>query len=86
LLLFLFPVYQNIKQHVVIYRSLEGINAVIVGVIWASGIILFMEINKTGFDFMSLVVVVITFCMLQFTRIPAPLIVLGWLLLGWTLN
>lgn len=86
LLLFLFPVYQNIKQHVVIYRSLEGINAVIVGVIWASGIILFMEINKAGFDFMSLVVVVITFCMLQFTRIPAPLIVLGWLLLGWTLN
>lgn len=86
LLLFLFPVYQNIKQHVVIYRSLEGINAVIVGVIWASGIILFMEINKTGFDFMSLVVVVITFCMLQFTKVPAPLIVLGWLLLGWTLN
>ncbi|WP_118973449.1 chromate efflux transporter [Taibaiella koreensis] len=86
LLLFLFPVYQNLKQHVVIYRSLEGINAVIVGVIWASGIILFMEINRTGFDFMSLVVVIITFCLLQFTRIPAPLIVLGWLLLGWTLH
>lgn len=86
LLLFLFPVYQNLKQHVVIYRSLEGINAVIVGVIWASGIILFMEINKTGFDYMSLVVAVITFCLLQFTKIPAPLIVLGWLLLGWTLH
>lgn len=86
LLLFLFPVYQNLKQHVVIYRSLEGLNAVIVGVIWASGIILFMEINRTGFDFMSLVVVVITFCLLQFTKIPAPLIVLGWLLLGWTLH
>ena len=74
------------KQHVVIYRSLEGINAVIVGVIWASGIILFMEINKSGFDYMSIVVVVITFCLLQFTKIPAPLIVLGWLLLGWTLH
>lgn len=86
LLLFLFPIYQNLKQHVVIYRSLEGINAVIVGVIWASGIILFMEINKTGFDFMSLVVAMITFCILQFTRIPAPLVVLGWLLLGWTLH
>jgi len=85
LLLFLFPVYQNLKQHVVIYRSLEGINAVIVGVIWASGIILFMEINKVEFQFMSPVVVIITFCMLQFTKVPAPLIVLGWLLLGWTL-
>lgn len=86
LLLFLFPIYQNLKQHVVIYRSLEGINAVIVGVIWASGIILFMEVNKAGFDYMSLVVAIITFCLLQYTRIPAPLIVLGWLLLGWTLH
>jgi len=32
------------------------------------------------------VVVIITFCLLYFTRIPAPLIVLGWLLLGWTLH
>jgi len=86
LLLFLFPIYQNLKQHVILLRALEGMSAVIVGVIWASGIILFKEINKEGFAFMSLVVVVITFCLLQFTKIPAPLIVLGWLLLGWTLN
>jgi chromate transporter len=86
LLLFLFPIYQNLKQHVAIYRSLEGINAAIVGVIWASGILLFMEINKHGFEPMSPVVVLITFCLLQFTRVPAPLIVLGWLLLGWTLH
>lgn len=86
LLLFLFPIYQNLKQHVIIYRALEGINAAIVGVIWASGIILFMEINRGGFDFMSLVVVAITFCLLQFSKVPAPLIVLGWLLLGWTLH
>jgi chromate transporter len=86
LLLFLFPIYQNLKQHVVIFRALEGMSAVIVGVIWASGIILFMEINKAGFQVMSLVVVAITFCLLQFTKIPAPLIVLAWLLLGWTLN
>lgn len=86
LLLFLFPIYQNIKQHAIIYRSLEGINAVIVGVIWASGIILFWEINKGGFHWMNLVVAFITFALLRFTKIPAPLIVLGWLLLGWTLN
>lgn len=86
LLLFFFPVYQNLKQHVIIYRALEGINAVIVGIIWASGVILFMEINKASFDWMSLVVVVITFCLLQFSKVPSPLIVLGWLLLGFTLN
>ncbi|MFT4060992.1 MAG: chromate efflux transporter [Edaphocola sp.] len=86
LLLFFFPIYQNIKQHVVIYRALEGINAAIVGVIWASGLLLFAAINKGGFDFMGLVVAVISFCLLQFTRVPAPLIVLAWLLLGWTLH
>lgn len=86
LLLFLFPVYQNIKQHVIIYRALEGINAVIVGVIWASAIILLFEVNKTQFDYMSIVVALISFCLLQFTKIPAPLIVLAWLLLGFTLH
>ncbi len=86
LLLFLFPIYQNLKQHVIIYRALEGINAVIIGVIWASGILLFLEINKAGMDWSSIVVVIITFCLLQFSRIPAPLIVMGWLLLGWSLH
>lgn len=86
LLLFLFPVYQNLKQHVVIYRALEGMNAIIVGVIWASAILLMMGINKGSFDFMSVVVAFISFCLLQFTKIPAPLIVLAWLLLGFTLH
>lgn len=86
LLLFLFPIYQNLKQHVIIFRALEGMSAVVVGIIWASGIILFMEINKVEFHFMSIVVVAITFCLLQYTKIPAPLIVLAWLLLGWALK
>ena len=86
LLLFLFPVYQNLKQHVIIYRALEGINAVIVGVIWASGILLMIAINKESFNYMSLIVAAISFCLLQFTKIPAPLIVLAWLLLGFTLH
>lgn len=83
LLFFLFPVYQNLKKYVVIYRALEGFNAAIVGIIWASGFILF---NTVPFEWTNVVVVVITFCILFFTRIPAPLIVLGWLLMGWTMN
>lgn len=83
LLFFLYPVYQNLKQYVVIYRALEGINAAIVGIIWASGIVLF---EAMPFEWTNVVVVIITFSMLFFTRIPAPLIVLGWLLLGWAMN
>ena len=83
LLFFLFPLYQNLKQHVVIYRALEGINAAIVGFIIASGIVLFQAMP---FEWLNVVVVVITFCILYFTKIPAPLIVVGWLLLGWAMH
>ena len=79
LLFFLFPLYQNLKQHVIIYRALEGFNAAVVGIIAASGIVLFQAMP---FDWVNVVVVIITFAILYFTRIPAPFIVLGWLLLG----
>ncbi|MBL7764742.1 MAG: chromate efflux transporter [Chitinophagaceae bacterium] len=79
LLLFFFPIYQNLKQYTVIFRALEGIYAVIVGIMWASGYILFQSIP---FEWTHLVVIFITFLLLNYSKIPAPLIVLGWLMLG----
>jgi chromate transporter len=87
LLFFFFPIYQNLKHHVIIYRALEGISAVIVGIIWASGVILFQSIpNLAPFNWNHLCVIGLTFFCLYFTKIPAPLIVLGWLLLGLLLH
>jgi chromate transporter len=89
LLFFLFPVYENLKHHVIIFRALEGINSAIVGIIWASGMVLFQSIafdKSLAFEWSNLVVVIITFCLLYYTKIPAPLIVIGWLLMGWTLH
>lgn len=83
LLFFLFPLYQNLKQHVIIYRALEGINAAVVGIIWASGIVLFQVMP---FEWVNVVVVLITFSLLYFTKIPAPFIVIGWLLMGLAMN
>jgi chromate transporter len=83
LLFFLFPLYQNLRQHVIIYRALEGFNAAVVGIIWASGIVLF---QLMPFEWLNAVVVAITFSLLYFTRIPSPLIVVGWLLLGLAMN
>ena len=88
LLFFLFPIFQNLKQHVIIFRALEGINAAIVGIIWASGVVLLQSVSGPGwvhFSWSFPVVIAITFCLLQFTKVPAPLIVLAWLLLGWCL-
>jgi chromate transporter len=89
LLFFLFPVYENLKHHVIIFRALEGFNAAVVGIIWASGLILFRSIafdnsdHSLAFQWHNLVIVIITFSLLYFSKIPAPLIVVGWLLLGW---
>ena len=36
LVLFFYPVWNNLKKYVVIYRSLEGINAAIVGIMFGA--------------------------------------------------
>ncbi len=93
LLFFFYPIYENLKHHVIIFRALEGINAAIVGIIWASGIVLFRSISFDEHNIFqwdnvwsNLVVVIITFSLLHFSKIPAPLIVVGWLLMGWTMH
>jgi chromate transporter len=80
LLLFLFPLYQNLKSHTAVYRALEGIFAAIVGVIWASGIILFTHLEQPLW--LSTLVAAGTFSLLQFTRVPAPVIVAVCILAG----
>ncbi len=86
LLFFFYPIYHNLKQHVIIFRALEGINAAVVGMIWASGIVLLSTIginSYNSFSIMTLVVVAITFALLNYTKIPSPFVVLFWLLVGW---
>jgi chromate transporter len=85
LVLFFFPVWQILKKYVVVYRSLEGINAVVVGIMWGSFLYLVKDISITELNtvsFVNLIVIVGTFYLLTFTKIPAPFIVLGCLLIG----
>lgn len=88
MLFFLFPIYQNLRQHVIIFRALEGFNAAVVGFIWASGLVLFqaLSVSMTDINWVYIGVVVITFLLLRNTKIPAPFIVLGWLILGLMMN
>ena len=86
LVLFFFPVWQYLKKYVVVYRSLEGINAVVVGFLWAACLYLLKDIaifSGTLHTNLNLMVLFGTFGMLRFTRIPPPVIVIGCLLLGW---
>jgi chromate transporter len=78
LVLFFFPVWQNLKKIVVFYRALEGINAVVVGLMWAACLYLLKDVSIISFTYSSLInilIILFTFCTLQFTRVSAPFIV-----------
>lgn len=86
LVLFFFPIWNNLKKYAVVYRSMEGINAVVVGIMLASTFYMMKDISLTAFATVSLVniaVILCTWILLAYTRIPAPLIVLTCLFLGW---
>jgi chromate transporter len=88
LVLFLYPIYNNLKQHVMIYRALEGIHAAVVGLMWASGIKLFLPILKQENFSETIVfagVILASFLLLRFTKIPAPMIVFVCLVAGYFL-
>jgi len=86
LVLFFFPVWQYLKKFVVVYRALEGIHAVVVGVMWAATLYLLHGIPLKGFStdsILSLLVIAGTFALLRYSRLPAPVIVVVCLLFGW---
>lgn len=88
LVLFFFPVWQYLKKYVVVYRALEGINAVVVGVMWAGALYLLRGMPLRDMDMDMLLrfaVICSTYLLLKYTRVYAPIIVLGCLLLGWIL-
>ena len=86
LVLFFYPIWHNLKKYAVVYRSLEGINAVVVGIMLATSFYLMKDLHLTGFnrlDMIKMSVMTTTFGLLTFTKIPPPLIVGTCLLLGW---
>ncbi len=82
LVLFFFPIWNNLKKHVIIYRALEGINAVVVGIMWAATFILFTSIDGTWYNW---AIMLSTLALLYFSRLPSPFIVIACLLAGWLL-
>jgi chromate transporter len=89
LLFFLYPIWNYIKKYAVVYRALEGINAVVVGIMIASALyIIQLNFLNSVFDIYAVLYVVVilaVFLTLQFTKLPAPFIVLGAIALGFIL-
>ncbi|WP_018616084.1 chromate efflux transporter [Segetibacter koreensis] len=85
LVLFFYPIWNNLKKYVIIFRAMEGINAVVVGIMFSATILLFLSI-PSRFTSGNVIAVILTFLMLQFTKIASPFIVAFFLLAGWLYN
>ena len=86
LVLFFFPVWQYLKKYVVVYRALEGINAVVVGLMFGSTAYLLKDISiipVTINSILNISVIGGTLILLLFTKVPAPIIVFICLFFGW---
>ena len=88
LVIFFYPFWENIQQYSRVQHMMAGVNAAVVGIMTASIIYLFKDtvipfVDKPLLDtILFFSVFCTTFFLLYHTRIAAPLIALGCLLLG----
>jgi chromate transporter len=85
LVLFFFPIWNNLKKYAVVYRALEGINAAVVGIMVGATIYMMRDVTVTDMNTISvlnILTIVGTFLLLQLTKIPSPIIVLMCLVPG----
>jgi chromate transporter len=84
--LFFFPIWSNLKRYAVFYRSLEGINAAVVGIMIAATLFITKDISLFGVEsngLINLLIIICTFLLLRFTQIASPFFVLACLILGY---
>ena len=84
LVLFFFPIWHNLKKYATVYRALEGINAAVVGIMVAAGIYMMKDFRAASLTDigLNLVVITATWAMLNYSRLPSPVIVMIWIGLG----
>ncbi|SMO48501.1 chromate efflux transporter [Solitalea koreensis] len=79
LILFIIPYWNVLKKITHVKNSLAGVNAVSVGFVTAA---FFLLLKPIGINYLSVAVMVCTFGLLKFTKIPAALIVICGLVIG----
>lgn len=90
LIFFVYPIWKQVKEYPIIYRSLDGIISVSIGFIWSAAIFMLMpylngEIPVDADQWISLLVFVITVVYLQYRKLPAVLLVFVTILAGYLL-
>jgi chromate transporter len=83
LIFFVIRFWESLKKYRAVRASLEGITAASAGLVTASAIIMFQPLENT---FLNFGVTIVTFCLLVFTKVPSPVIILCGLLLGFLIK
>ena len=90
LVLFFFPVWSYVKRYAVIFRSLEGINAAVIGILFGATAYLmkdhFSDPATNSYLLVQWLVVIGTIVLLRINKIPAPFIVASIFILGLLLH
>lgn len=79
LIFFVIRFWDNVKKYRRVKASLEGINAVSAGMVVSAAILLFMPLETS---YLNIGVTLGTFCILNFTKIPSPLLIVAGLIAG----
>lgn len=79
LIFFVIRFWEGLKKYRIVKASLEGINAASTGMVIAAAFLMFKPLE---IDAQNILIVFSTFGLLSFTKVPAPLIVLGGLAAG----
>ena len=82
LIFFVIRIWDSLKKYRIIRASLEGVNAASSGMVAAAAILMFQPLDV---DLINVGMLVLTFCLLQFSKIPAPFIILAGLAMGFIL-
>lgn len=86
LALFFYPIWHNLQKYAAVYRALEGINAVVVGIMFAAIMYMMKDVftnANRGEILPDLCVVAGTWVLIHLGKIPSPIIVLLCMILGW---
>lgn len=83
LIFFVIRFWEQLKKYRIVKASLEGVNAVSAGMVIAATFLILvpMEVSLVNYAFM-----IGTVCIMFFTKVPTPIIILSGLLLGVLIN
>lgn len=79
MIFFIIRFWDRLKKYRVVKASFEGINAANAGIVTSTAIVLFLPLNTEPVNY---IILVGTFCILFYNKVPAPLIILIGLLAG----